>query len=84
MPLLVSGDGVATTDDEWREALLRGTVLELRHAVADGVPLRGDFHDTGIDGYEWALGFASCRGGLVAGDRTIKPSGRWLQGALTE
>lgn len=82
-PLLVSGDGVATADDAWREELLRGTVLEVRRAVADGVPVRGYFHDTGIDGYEWALGFDAPRG-LVARDRTIKPSGRWFQQLLTD
>lgn len=81
-PLLVSADGVATPDDEWREQLLRSTIVELRRAVADGVPLTGYFHDTGIDGYEWVHGFGAPRG-LVARDRTVKPSGRHLQGVLT-
>ena len=36
--------------------------------VADGVPLRGYFHETGIDGYEWVHGFAAPRG-LLTRDR---------------
>jgi beta-glucosidase/6-phospho-beta-glucosidase/beta-galactosidase len=45
------------------------------------VPLTGYFHDTGIDGYEWTLGFGAPRG-LVGRDRNPKPSGRWFQGFL--
>lgn len=81
-PLVVASDGVATTQDDWREELLRGTVAEMRRAIADGVPLVGYFHDTGIDGYEWALGFEAPRG-LIARTRTPKPSAQWLRGLLT-
>ena len=81
-PLVVAADGVATTDDDWREELLRATVVELRRAIDDGVPLTGYFHDTGIDGYEWTYGFDAPRG-LVARDRTLKTSGHYLQALLT-
>lgn len=80
-PLVVSADGVATTDDDWREELLRATLVELRRAVADGVPLRGYFHETGIDGYEWVHGFAAPRG-LLTRDRSLKNSARHLQSVL--
>ena len=80
--LVVAADGVATTDDDWREELLRATVIEMRRAIADGVPLTGYFHETGIDGYEWLHGFDAPRG-LIARDRVVKASGRYLQGLLT-
>ncbi len=81
-PLVVAADGVATTHDDWREEQLRATVRELGRAVADGVPVAGYFHDTGIDGYEWTLGFGAPRG-LIGRDRNLKPSGQWFQGFLT-
>lgn len=81
-PIVVAADGVATTDDAWREELLRDTVVEMRRAIADGVPLTGYFHETGIDGYEWLYGFDAPRG-LIERNRTLKPSGRYLQNLLT-
>ena len=80
-PLVIAADGVATTDDDWRDELLRATVLEMRRALNDGVPLTGYFHDTGIDGYEWTHGFDAPRG-LLGRDRAPKASGRFLQGLL--
>jgi beta-glucosidase len=76
--LMIAGNGVATTSDSWREELVHETVHVLRQAVADGVPLDGYFHDTGIDGYEWRRGFDAPRG-LIERDRTPKASGRALQ-----
>ncbi len=77
-PFMVAADGVATTDDSWREELLRATLTEMRRALADGVPLVGYFHDTGIDGYEWARGFDAVRG-LLDRDRNAKASAAVLR-----
>lgn len=73
-PIVIAADGVATADDDWRDELLRATVLEMRRAVHDGVPLVGYFHDTGIDGYDGVYGFEAPRG-LIARDRGVKTSG---------
>ena len=81
-PLMIAADGVTTTDDEWREELLRSTVIEMQRAIADGVPLTGYLYDTGIDGYEWLYGFNAPRG-LIDRDRKIKASGHYLQALLT-
>jgi beta-glucosidase len=80
-PVVVASNGVATKDDAWREELLRSTLDVLADVRAAGVDLRGYFHDGGIDGYEWNLGFGAPRG-LVARDRSLKPSARWLQSVL--
>ena len=72
-PLVVAADGVGTDDDDWRDQLLRATVRQLELARADGVDLRGYFHDTGIDGYDWATGFDRPRG-LFTRSRDPKPS----------
>lgn len=55
--LLVAEHGVGTTDDDWREEVLRDSLAEVASAVADGVDLRGFFHWTGIDNYEWTYGY---------------------------
>lgn len=81
-PLVVAGHGVATADDEWREELVRDTVHLVRDLRADGVPLRGYFHDTGIDGYEGPYGFTTGRG-LIGRDRVVRESGEWLRRTLT-
>jgi beta-glucosidase len=81
-PLVVAANGVATTDDSWREELLRDTFTVLDDARHDGVDLRGYFLDTAIDGYEWNHGFAAHRG-IVTRERSLKPSARWLQERLS-
>ena len=40
----------------------------------------GLLHDSAVDGYEWALGFGAPRG-LIARDRTVKPSAHRLAAA---
>jgi beta-glucosidase len=80
-PLAVTAHGIGTDDDKQRESLLRSTVDELRLVVRDGIDLRGWFHDTGVDGYDFATGFALPRG-LVTRDRRVKDSGAWLQDLL--
>ncbi len=74
-PLAVASNGVSTTNDEWRTELLDETLDIVDGARADGINLVGYFHDTAIDGYEWRAGFDTERG-LIARDRSIKPSGQ--------
>ncbi len=81
-PLVVASHGIATDDDQWRLDYLRDTVAQLGEAVDDGVALRGYFHDTAIDGYNWATGFAQPLG-LFTADREAKPSGEWLIDSIT-
>jgi beta-glucosidase len=56
-PLLICEHGVGTRDDEWRADILRGSLAEVGDAIADGVDVRGFFHWTGVDNYEWTFGF---------------------------
>jgi beta-glucosidase len=80
-PLAVASHGVGTTDDHVREALVRATVDELRLVLGDGIDLRGYFHDTGIDGYDWVSGFALPRG-LITRARELKDSAHVLRELL--
>jgi len=70
--LIVAGHGVATDDEAWRDDLLARSLRHVDTAVHD-VGLAGYFHDSGIDGYDWKLGFARPRG-LLDRDRRRKPA----------
>ncbi len=68
--------------DERRIRYLRDHLVQLRRAMNDGIPVKGYFHWSLMDNFEWAHGFGP-RFGLVYVDyktlkRTVKDSGRWF------
>lgn len=86
-PVYVTENGIATRDDGRREGFLRATLYEVWEAIREGVDVRGYFHWTAVDNFEWAQGYAM-RFGLIGVDRdtqerTVKPSGR-LFGRIAE
>jgi beta-glucosidase len=56
-PLLICEHGIGTDDDEWRCDVLRESLAIVDEARKDGVDVRGFFHWTGVDNYEWMQGF---------------------------
>jgi beta-glucosidase len=76
-PLLITGCGLGTPtradDDGWRAAYLDDCCRITADAIADGVDVRGFFHWTGIDNYEWTHGF-DVAFGLLDRDRDPKGS----------
>lgn len=79
-PVYITENGLATDDDAWREQYLAEVLGQVHAAIEDGVDVRGYFHWTNTDNFEWARGY-TCHYGLIAVDRstqerTIKPSGR--------
>ena len=56
-PLLVCEHGVGTDEDEWRCDVLRESLAIVDEAIDDGIDVRGFFHWTGVDNYEWNHGF---------------------------
>ena len=76
----VAAHGVPTDDDDWRDTLLEASMPVVASAQAAG--LRGYFHDSAVDGYEWALGFGAPRG-LIGRDRAVKPSAQRLAAAIS-
>ena len=56
-PLLICEHGVGTDDDAWRCDVLRESLGIVEAAIDDGIDVRGFFHWTGVDNYEWDHGF---------------------------
>ena len=89
--IMVTENGIPVPDgldfdgrvrDERRIRYLRNHLAQLKRAMDDGVPVKGYFHWSLMDNFEWALGYAP-RFGLVYVDyttlkRTIKDSGHWF------
>jgi beta-glucosidase len=81
-PLLVTENGIATTDDEDRIRFTDDALRGLAEAISAGADVRGYVHWSLLDNFEWMLGFAPTFG-LVSVDRetftrTPKPSLAWL------
>lgn len=88
--MFVTENGVCVPDgvdfdgrvrDYRRIRYLRDHIAQVHRALEAGVPLRGYFHWTVMDNFEWAYGYRM-RFGLVYVDfetqkRVVKNSGRW-------
>ena len=79
-PVYITENGIATADDTQRERYLTDVLANVHASIEDGVDVRGYFHWTNIDNFEWARGYTA-HFGLIGVDRktlerTIRPSGR--------
>jgi len=95
--LMVTENGVPVPDgvdfdgrvrDERRIRYLRNHLEQVQRAIQDGIPVKGYFHWSFMDNFEWALGYGQ-RFGLVYVDyktqeRTIKDSGYWFSKVIEE
>lgn len=76
-PLLVAEFGVGTDDDRTREDYLRRGLAEVHAAIGRGAEVRGLFHWTAVDNYEWLHGY-DVRFGLIDAERRVRPSAQVL------
>jgi beta-glucosidase len=82
VPVMVTENGIATTDDSRRVEYLGRALAGLKRAIDDGVDVRGYVVWSLLDNFEWMSGFEP-KFGIVAVDRatqrrTIKPSAAML------
>jgi beta-glucosidase len=80
LPVYVTENGIADASDAKRGAFLVDHLRELERAIADGVDVRGYYHWSLLDNFEWAEGYEP-RFGLVevdyaTGARRIRESAR--------
>jgi len=71
VPVYVTENGLATTDDTERVQFLEDSVEVVADCLADGVDVRGYVVWTLLDNFEWIFGFGP-KFGLVAVDRTTQ------------
>jgi beta-glucosidase len=88
VPVIVTENGVATSDDAERIEYYSRSLAALRAAMDDGVDVRGFFAWSLLDNFEWAEGYRPTFG-LVAVDpvtfaRTPKPSAAWYAGVVAD
>ncbi len=81
-PLLVAEYGIGTSDDSQRAAYLQRGLQVTNDAIARGIDVRGLFHWTAVDNYEWLHGY-DVQFGVIDRDRNIRPSARVLQREAT-
>jgi beta-glucosidase len=79
-PLYITENGLPDADDDQRPRFLLTHLAQVQRAIAEGVDVRGYYHWSFADNFEWAEGWA-LRFGLVALDeasqvRTPRPSAR--------
>jgi beta-glucosidase len=82
LPVIVTENGIATTDDTRRIAYVQRALQGVIKCMNDGLDIRGYTYWSAFDNYEWSLGYRPTFG-LIAVDRetqkrTIKASARWL------
>jgi beta-glucosidase len=84
VPVVVTENGIATTDDRERVAYVERALRGVLRCLADRLDVRGYFYWSLLDNFEWVFGYRPVFG-LVAVDRatqvrTVKPSAHWLGG----
>jgi beta-glucosidase len=82
--IIVTENGIATTDDRERIEFITQALTGLHAVIQEGIPLKGYIHWSAFDNFEWALGYRM-QFGLIAVDRstqerTPKPSASFLGG----
>lgn len=82
VPTYVAENGIGTDDDAWRIEYIRDHLEMVWRAIDEGCDVRGYFHWTSVDNFEWNLGW-SAQFGLIGFDaetfsRQPRPSARFL------
>ena len=67
--LIVTENGVATSDDTRRIEFIRRALQGVEHCLNDGIPVKGYCHWSLMDNFEWQKGYAMTFG-MIAVDRT--------------
>ncbi|MBI2577551.1 MAG: glycoside hydrolase family 1 protein [Candidatus Wildermuthbacteria bacterium] len=79
-PVYITENGIADAKDDHRSAFIVGYLKELHRAIEEGADVRGYFHWSLLDNFEWSEGF-NMKFGLVEVnfetlERTLRPSAK--------
>ena len=82
-PIIITENGLADMRDTYRQWWLEQTFLAIEKALAEGVDIRGYFHWSLLDNFEWSTGWWP-KFGLIEVDREhgmtrkVRPSAVWF------
>lgn len=82
-PIIITENGVADSNDTYRRWWIEESIVAMERALSEGVDIRGYFHWSLLDNFEWDNGWWP-KFGLVEVDRehgmkrTIRPSAKWF------
>jgi beta-glucosidase len=76
LPIIITENGVADSQDRIRARYIKDHLEWAWQAIRDGVDLRGYFHWTLMDNFEWSLGFKPKFGLFSTDFRTFKRTPR--------
>lgn len=85
-PIFITENGLADQNDQYRRWWLEESIVAMERALSEGVDLRGYFHWSLLDNFEWKYGWWP-KFGLVEVDRKtmerkIRPSAKWFSERL--
>lgn len=66
-PIFITESGLADSEDKNRLAFIQKTLTAIHHAIENGIPVKGYFHWSLLDNFEWSEGYWP-RFGLIAVD----------------
>ena len=82
LPVIVTENGIAATDDTRRIEYVRRALQGVSNCLRDGLPVRGYTYWSAFDNFEWSLGYRPTFGLISVNretqERTVKPSARWM------
>ena len=82
LPVIVTENGIATTDDTRRIEYIRRALQGVATCLKDGLAVRGYTYWSALDNFEWSQGYTPTFGLIAVNretqERTVKPSARWL------
>jgi beta-glucosidase len=81
-PIIITENGVADADDQYRRWWIEETIIAMERALSEGVQIKGYFHWSLLDNFEWSTGWWP-KFGLVEVERktmkrSVRPSARWF------
>jgi beta-glucosidase/6-phospho-beta-glucosidase/beta-galactosidase len=87
-PMMITENGIATTDDKQRVEYIQEHLAAIAKAKKDGSDIRGYFHWSLADNYEWHFGYTA-KFGLSTMDpktkeRILKPSALYYRDIIRE
>lgn len=86
-PIIITENGLADSKDTNREWWIEETIVAMERALSEGIQLKGYFHWSLLDNFEWKYGWWP-EFGLVKVDRsnsmkrTVRPSAIWYKNKI--